>query len=205
MPLFARDTAKLLQALGVAPTHIVGISMGGMIAFQLAVSHPELVKSLVIVNSGPEYIVHTLKQRIQVWQRFLIVKLLGMRKIGKVLSPRLFPKSEQEALRRVFIERWAENDALAYQETMRAIIGWSVVDRIAGINCPTLGVGSEFDYTPVAEKQAYVERMTRAKLLVIEDSRHALPMEKPEEFNAAVVGYLESMGIAQSQTPLIPL
>ncbi len=205
MPLFARDTAKLLQALGAAPAHIVGISMGGMIAFQLAVSHPGLVKSLVIVNSGPEYIVQTLKQRLQVWQRFLIVKLLGMRKIGKVLSQRLFPGAEQEALRRVFIERWAENDALAYQETMRAIIGWSVVDRIAGINCPTLVLGSEFDYTPVAEKQAYVERMTRAKLVVIEDSRHALPLEKPEQFNAAVEAFLESMRIAQSQTPLIPL
>jgi pimeloyl-ACP methyl ester carboxylesterase len=86
MPLFAMDTAKMLQALGVGPAHIVGISMGGMIAFQLAVSYPELVRSLVIVNSSPEFTVRTLKQRVQVWQRFLIVRLLGMRKMGKVLS-----------------------------------------------------------------------------------------------------------------------
>jgi len=194
MALFAMDAAKLLQALGAAPAHVVGISMGGMIAFQLAVSHPELVKSLVIVNSSPEYIVQTLKQRIQVWQRFLIVKLLGMRKMGEVLSQRLFPETEQEALRTVFVERWAENDASAYREAMRAIIGWSVATRIAGINCPTLVLGSEFDYTPVAEKQAYVERMTSAKLLVIEDSRHALPLEKPEQFNAAVEEFLEFQG-----------
>ena len=73
---------------------------------------------------------------------------------------------------------------------MRAIIGWSVADHIEGIDCPTLVIGSEMDYTSVAVKKAYVERMARAKLVVVEDSRHALPLEKPEEFNAAVEEFL---------------
>jgi pimeloyl-ACP methyl ester carboxylesterase len=51
-------------------------------------------------------------------------------------------------------------------------------------------IGSDGDYTSIAEKKAYVERIARAKLIVIEDSRHALPLEKPEEFNAAVEGFL---------------
>ncbi len=190
MQLLAMDAKKLLQALGICPAHIVGISMGGMIAFQLAVLQPGVARSLVIVNSSPEYIVQTLKQRMQVWQRFLIVRLLGMRKMGKVLSQRLFPKAEQEALRTVFVERWAENDAPAYREAMKAIIGWSVADQIEGIDCPTLVIGSEQDYTPIAEKKGYVERMPKAKLVMIEDSRHALPLEKPEEFNAVVEDFL---------------
>ena len=194
MPLLAMDAKKLLQALGVCPAHIVGISMGGMIAFQLAVNHPELVKSLVIVNSSPDYIVQTLKQRIQVWQRFLIVKLLGMRKMGKVLSQRLFPGADQETPRKVFVERWAENDAAAYLEAMKAIIGWSVVDHIEGIKCQTLVIGSEWDYTSVAVKKAYVERMAKAKLLIVADSRHALPLEKPDVFNAAVEEFLMGLG-----------
>ena len=69
---------------------------------------------------------------------------------------------------------------------MKAIIGWSVADRIEAIGCPTLVIGSEQDYTSVADKKAYVERMPKAKLLVIEDSRHALPLEKPDVFNAAL-------------------
>ena len=186
IPLFATDTSKMLKALGVGPAHVVGISMGGMIAFQLAVSQPEMVKSLVIVNSGPEFIVRTFKERMQVWQRFFIVRLLGMRKMGEVLSNRLFPKAEHEELRAVFVGRWAENDARAYREAMRAIIGWSVADQIKDIRCSTLVIAAEGDYTPVAAKKAYVERMARAELVVIEDARHALPAEKPEEFNAAV-------------------
>ena len=63
MSLFAKDTAELIRSLGVGSVHVVGISLGGMIAFQLAVDHPELVKSMVIVNSGPELVVRTLKER----------------------------------------------------------------------------------------------------------------------------------------------
>lgn len=190
IPLFATDTAKMLKALEVGPAHVVGISMGGMIAFQLAVSQPMMVRSLVIVNSSPEFMVRTFKERMQVWQRFLIVRLLGMRKMGEVLSKRLFPKAEHEDLRTMFVERWAENDARAYRDAMRAIVGWSVADKIEDIPCSTLVIASEEDYTPVAVKKAYVQRMARAELVVIEDARHALPVEKPEEFNAAVEAFL---------------
>jgi pimeloyl-ACP methyl ester carboxylesterase len=191
IPLFAEDTANLLKTLEVSPAHVVGISMGGMIAFQLAVSTPEVVRSLVIVNSAPAFAVRTLKERMQVWQRFLIVRLLGMRKMGEVLSERLFPEAEHEELRRVFVERWAENDGRAYREAMRAIVGWSVVDQLEDISCRTLVIAADGDYTPVDEKKEYVERMAQAELVVIEDARHAVPVERPRKFNAALEAFFE--------------
>lgn len=192
MSLFASDAAELIKSLGGAPVHVVGISLGGMVAFQFAVNHPELVKSLTIVNSGPEVVVRTLKDRWQVFLRFAIVRLLGMRKMGEVLSKRLFPKPEQTNLRDTFVERWAENDTRAYLDTLRAIVGWSVADRIGEIAAPTLVVAADGDYTPVSAKQEYVSKMMNAKLVVIQDSRHAVPVEKPEEFNKIVIGFLEN-------------
>ncbi|HSF81066.1 MAG TPA: alpha/beta hydrolase, partial [Anaerolineales bacterium] len=110
VPLFAADAASLIKALKIEPVHVVGISMGGMIAFQLAVSAPELLRSLIIVNSAPELVVKTLAERIQLLQRLLIVRLFGMRQMGQVLSRRLLPKEEHAPLRRLFVQRWAEND-----------------------------------------------------------------------------------------------
>jgi pimeloyl-ACP methyl ester carboxylesterase len=190
IPLFAADTTELITALGFAPAHIVGISLGGMIALQLAASAPDLVRSLVIVNSGPEFIVRTFKERLQVFQRLLIVRLLGMRKMGEVLSKRLLPKPEQEELRRTFVERWAENDVRAYTDAMRAIVGWSVTEHLGSIRCPTLVIAADEDYTPVALKEAYVSKMPRAKLVVIHDSRHATPVDQPEQFNQALMAFL---------------
>jgi len=190
MPQFAADTAGLIQALGIAPGHVVGISLGGMIALQLAVDRPELVKSLVVVNSGPEFIVRTFKERLAVLQRFLVVRLVGMRKMGEILARRLFPKPEQEALRAMLAERWAANDPRAYRDAMRAIVGWSVADRLGEIDIPTLVVAADEDYTPVWAKEAYVAKMPRAELAVIRDARHAVPVERPDEFNAVVAAFL---------------
>jgi len=50
---FAADVHALLHHLGAAPAHVVGLSLGGMVAFQLVVDFPDDVASLAIVNSGP--------------------------------------------------------------------------------------------------------------------------------------------------------
>jgi pimeloyl-ACP methyl ester carboxylesterase len=192
IPLFSRDLIALLTALQIGPVHVVGISMGGMIGLQLAVDAPELVKSLVVVNSGPEMVVRTLKERIQIWQRFLIVRLLGMRKMGAVLSGRLFPKPEQGELRKVFVERWAENDPRAYRDAMSALVGWSVSEQLEKIACPVLVVAADEDYTPVEAKASYIKRLQHGELVVIADSRHATPVEQPDEFNKVVMAFLQS-------------
>jgi len=190
VPLFAQDTAALIRALEAAPAHVVGISMGGMIALQLAVDEPALVRSLVVVNSGPELVVRTFRERLMILQRFLIVRLLGMRKMGEVLSQRLFPRPDQAPLRQMFVERWAENDPRAYREAMRALVGWSVADRLGDIRCPTLVIASDQDYTPVSAKEAYVARMPNARLVVISDAHHAVTVERPDEFNQVLLDFL---------------
>jgi pimeloyl-ACP methyl ester carboxylesterase len=188
--LFAEDTAALIRALGLGPVHVVGISMGGMIAFQLAVTAPELVRSLTIVNSGPAMLVRTLAQRMMIWTRIAIVRFRGMRKMGEVLAGRLLPKPEHAALRAQFIERWAANDATAYLSALQGLINWDVTAALERIDCPVLVVGADQDYTPSAFKEAYTARIRGAKLVIIEDSRHMLPVERAEPFNAALLAFL---------------
>ena len=192
--LVARDLASLLRALQVGPTHVVGISLGGMVAFQLAVDAPELVESLVIVNSGPAVPAATFKQRLPLYIRLLYARILGLRSMAEMIAKRLFPKPEQLALQRGFVERLAANDKHCYLASLRAIFaGWSVAGRLREIRCPVLVLCSEHDYTPVALKQAYAERLANAKLVVVPDSRHALPIEKPREFNDAVAAFLNGL------------
>lgn len=194
LPMFAADAAGLLQSLNIKSAHVVGLSLGGGVAFQLAIDYPELVRTMVIVNSAPELVVRTLQDRIAIWQRFAIVRLLGMRKMGQVLSRRLFPKDEQMSLRTTFVERWAENDPRAYQEAMRAMVGWSVTDKLGSIKCPTLVISADQDYTPVAVKERYTKLMPNAELVIISDAHHATPVEQPEKFNAALMEFLVKHG-----------
>jgi len=198
---FAEDAAALIEHLEPGPVNVLGISMGGMIAFQLAVDFPQLVRSLVIVNSGPEMVLRTWKQRVAIYQRFFIVRLLGMRKMGQVLASKLLPRPEHEAARVTFIQRWARNEPGAYLRALRALIGWSVADRLTAIACPTLIVSADQDYSPVAYKEYYTRLIPGAKLAVVADSRHMLPVERPEEFNRVVVEFLET-GVKAEASPV---
>ncbi|MEO8677588.1 MAG: alpha/beta fold hydrolase [Vicinamibacterales bacterium] len=188
--LFADDTAALIRALGLAPVHVVGISMGGMIAFQLAVDAPGLVRTLVIVNSGPEMQIRTVAQRLMIWSRITTVRLFGMRKMGEVLATRLLPKPEHAGLRTTFVERWAANEPRAYLSSLRALVNWSVLEHLPSISHPVLVMAADQDYTPVALKQAYTAQLPHGELVVIEDARHFMPIERPHEFNEAVLAFL---------------
>jgi len=192
IPQFADDTAALIRGLGLGPVHAVGISMGGMIAFQLAVSAPDLVRTLVIMNSGPAMIVRTLSQRLMILSRIAIVRLMGMRKMGEVLAGRLLPAPEHAPLRATFIERWAANDPRAYLSALKALVNWSVMDHLAAIACPVLVLTADADYTPVAVKQAYAAQLPRAELVVIADARHFMTLERPAAVNQALAAFLEA-------------
>jgi len=109
-----------MRILNIVPAHVVGFSMGGMIAFQLALTESDLFRSLII-NSGPELVFRTLKEKIPFFMRRVIVRLFGMRKMGNILANTLFPKLEHKTLRDRLIQRWSENDKQAYIASIKPV------------------------------------------------------------------------------------
>ena len=190
IPLFGEDIAELMKLLDINQVNILGISLGGSIAFQFAVDYPEMVKSLVIVNTGVEFKLDSFKARYNFFMRKLIVSLVGMKKMGEVLAPKLFIKPEQEDLRQKLIERWAENDKKAYLNALKSLKDWTVKDHIHTIKCPVLVISSDEDYTPVSVKEEYTALIPNGDVKVIHDARHAVTMEKPSEFNKIVMDFL---------------
>jgi pimeloyl-ACP methyl ester carboxylesterase len=190
---FAEDVAALIEHLKLESVHIVGISMGGMIGFQLGVDRPELLRSLTIVNSGPEVKAKSFNDCVQIAKRWSFSRLLSLETIAKGLGKLLFPKPEQVELRLKIERRWPRNDKRAYLSSLDAIIGWGVRDRLSTITCPVLVISGDRDYTSVASKEAYVAELSDARLVVIEDSRHATPMDQPAAFNAQLLSFLSSI------------
>jgi 3-oxoadipate enol-lactonase len=190
MAMFAADLSGLLGALQVGAAHVVGISLGGAVAFQFALDCPDRVKTLTIVNAGPSLGGTPQQAEAEIARRVGIVRQLGMRAMGEALSPNLFPKPEQAALRKQFNESWAENDPPAYIAATQSMLGWDVTERLSAISCPVLVVASDQDYTPVAAKEAYIARLPHARLAVIPDAHHAVSVERPEAFNQVLAQFL---------------
>jgi 3-oxoadipate enol-lactonase len=188
---FAADAADLLDALGIGAANVVGWSLGGMVAFQLAVNRPDLVRRLVVVNTSPEFHLRTYAERLWLLQRQTTVRMLGMRYFAETLAKQLFPKPSQKLQRQQMIERFSENDPQAYLEALGAGTGgWSVTEHLQEIRCPTLFITGSKDYTSPEHKAKYVAEMPDAQLVVIRDSGHATPAEKPTAFNKALRAFL---------------
>ncbi len=191
--LFADDTALLITKVIGKPAHIIGTSLGGMTAFQLAVDKPDLVKSLIIINSGPEVLLKTFKDKLNYCFRRIVIRLFGLRKMGTILAEKLFPHENQEDIRRNFLANWAQNNMHSYKSSIKAIVGWSVRNRINEISAPALIISGDQDYTPIDTKREYANEMQNAKLVVIENSGHGTPLDQPEALNNEIENFINTL------------
>jgi pimeloyl-ACP methyl ester carboxylesterase len=191
---FTSDAIAVLRAAGVGRAHIVGLSMGGMIALQLAVDAPAMVRSLVLVNTGPEVKAENTAERLALWQRRFLTRFMSMEKFADILAGRLFPDPGQDAMRAEFHRRWAANDPAAYRQSYLALLRWSVADRIHAIREPALVVHAEFDYTTLERKARWARKLPHARMATIAGGRHAVSMDKAEDFNRLVLGFLGDIG-----------
>lgn len=183
---FARAIAGALRQLGLAPAHVVGLSMGGMTSLQLAADAPDVLRSLTVVNAGASLIARTFKERLILGVRALVTKTMGPRGVAKLVAPRLFPRPEQQSLRDTFIAQMADNEPRAYAAASRALMGWTVEDRMSSLRLPVLFIAADQDYTPVAMKQTLAARIPGAQVVVIPNSHHAVPVECPDAFNTVL-------------------
>lgn len=188
--LFSEDIASCIRELKLGPLHVVGHSLGGMIAFQLALDHPSIVKTLTIINSAPQVAFASLKIRLYFSLRTLNVKWFGMKKLSVSLAKTVFPKPEQTALRQIYTERLLQNVPQAYLNSLQAFQNWDVISRLKELVCPTLIISGDRDYTPVAYKQYYAQFIKNVDVVVIEDSGHLTIMDQANECNQAIIHFL---------------
>lgn len=188
----AREVVAVLDKLGLTQAHVVGFSMGGMTAFQLASDQPQRLLSLTIVNSAPAMNIDNWRQKLQFWQRRWLVRLLGMPIVARAIGKRLFPLNEQAHLYQRFVNALQKLPRYAYLQALRSLEGWTVEAQLSRLTMPALVISGDDDYTPVALKRGYSQSMPNAKLVVIKNSRHATPIDQPLAFNLALEGFLSA-------------
>lgn len=190
---FAADLAALLATLRAPPVHAVGISLGAGVALQLALDAPAAVRSLTVVNGGPDGFTRSLAHRRLVWTRVALTRLFGPGLLGRLIAAQILPGPALAAQRATMTARWADNDPASYNASLRALVGWSVRARLGELRCPCLVIAAEHDHTPVAYKEGYVRLIAGARLAVIPDSRHFTTADQPEAFGRVLAGFLADL------------
>ena len=188
------DMACLLDTLGVKRTHIVGLSMGGCVAQQLALDDPARVRSLTLVNTFARFDMGAPSNAIPLGIRMGVLGVLGLPAQARFVAARMFPKPEQAELRTLAAERIASNDMATYIRLLLAISAFDVTRRLNEITCPTLVIAGNRDTTvPLRAKKFLAKHIPEAHFELVADSGHATPIDQPDVFNGLVMGFVQSV------------
>lgn len=188
----AEDMKLLLEELNIRKCIVVGFSMGGAIAFEMAVKYPALISKMVIINTAPDFDKLGELGEQMVRERTKSLQNTGMIPLARQISEGMFPAEDQKELRNGFFQRAKKNPVDAYYNSFITLMSWGIGDKLREINIPALVVASDMDYTPISLKENYIEKMPNAKLEVIRNSRHGVTMDQPEQFNAALLKFFRS-------------
>jgi 3-oxoadipate enol-lactonase len=190
----ADDLHGLLQALGIAHTHFVGLSMGGLIGMTMALRFPRAVQSLVLADTtacyGPK-VTPMWDERIRVAEGQGIEPLLD-RTMEAWFTP-TFRVEHPEVIDRVRA-MLGPTDVGGYVGAIRAIGYVDLREAIGAIRCPTLIlVGEEDRGTDITMATAMHERIAGSQLTVLPNAAHCSCVEAADAFTRAVLEFLQKV------------
>ena len=198
IPLMADDAAALLDALGVDRAHVYGVSMGGMIAQELALRHPRRLRSLILGATwpgGPDAVPPEMETlRLLVDWGAAAGRVASPAFLDVLYSPGYLAEHGSELLEG--FGRYADYPQTApeaYVAQLGAAARHDTYDRLPDIAAPTLVIhGTADPLVPAANGRILAERIPRAGLVLLEGARHGYLQEKQAEADAAVLSFLRA-------------
>ena len=195
----AGEVVSLLDHLGVKKAHVLGSSLGGFVAQELALIRPDLVDRLVLVctsygGPGPESISPRALSDMLGWGSFSAEE--AVRRGLETATSEAYRAEHQDEFEQLVDWRIADSPSdAAYYEQARAGAGFDLSRDVGHITSPTLVIhGAEDRYVPVANAAALAEAIPGARLRVLDDAGHLVFIERFADVNREVVTFLKPRG-----------
>jgi 3-oxoadipate enol-lactonase len=197
----ADDASNLLAGLGIARAKVYGVSMGGMIAQDLVLRHPEQVDKVVLGCTwagGPAAVVAPTEVHEQLREAFVTMPGNPEQALDK-LMPLLFPPEficthpELKSMILAGFKMAPPTPPESIERTRAAIEGFDAYDRIAQIKCPVLIVHGDKDVlVPPQNASLLKSRIPQAELFIIPGAGHSYAAVDPVGIHQKIVEWLKS-------------
>jgi pimeloyl-ACP methyl ester carboxylesterase len=197
MSTIADDAALLIRALKAAPCHFAGLSMGGFAGMRVAAHHPELIRTLTLMNTTAMR--EKLANRVRYNLLAQMVKIVGPAPFAPIAVKELFGRTTRmSAERRPMLEQWAgklrarpKNIAPSLQAVMNR--RQFRAEEIAAIRCPTLVITGEDDTAqPPHNSASLIAGIHGARHVNIPGAGHSSCLETPDAVTTAMRELLQA-------------
>jgi 3-oxoadipate enol-lactonase len=191
----ARDTVGLMDAVGIEKAHVLGLSMGGMIAQEIAISFPDRVDKLILVVThcgGSKHV----KATPEVQRLFSDLIELGTNEARTAAGACLFTRESLEK-RPEIVQRYAEVSAKfpvppeILKKQWQAVGQFDAWSRLPRIAAQTLVMAGDQDaLIPPENSRILAERISQSQLAIIKGGGHQVLIEQPEACHQAILKFL---------------
>jgi len=184
--VMASDAAAVLDAAGIESAHVFGVSMGGMIAQELALRYPARVRSLILgctAAGGPTAI----RAEPEAIQMLMSREKMSPEQAAEAAVPFIYdPATPRERIDEdLAIRRPWFQSAEGYAAQLQGILAWEAYSRLGQIVAPTLVIHGESDrLIPPGNANLIAERIPGAKLVRIPCASHLFFSDQPDVPNA---------------------
>ncbi len=194
---YADHVAGFMKQIKLSHTIIAGHSMGGLVVQQLALKRPELFEKLIIVDSTANFPDPTsnlnqsatmeslrnayTKESAEVLAKAIMSRLFSKKTLEKGLSPIL-----------KYLPTESVYDTSIWLRDFEAGRGVDLRGKVKDINIPTLIIAGADSMLPNSMSQFLHENIKGSMLEIIPDAGHMIMLEKPDEFNQAILSFIET-------------
>jgi len=197
MGTLTADATALIEALGLGRVHFCGLSMGGFIAMRLGINRPDLVRSLLLLETSAD--AEPPGNRPKYRALNLIARLFGFGLVADSLMKILYGQTVlKDPTRAADRAAWRRQLMSNRRSIWRAVNG--VIERpgiygeLGKIGAPTLVMVGEEDVATVpAKAQRIADAIKGAKLVRIPQAGHSATVEQPAAVNAAIIAFLDGI------------
>jgi pimeloyl-ACP methyl ester carboxylesterase len=200
VPMMADDAAALLRALEVQAAHVAGFSGGSLIAQELALRHPELVRSLVLISTWARPDAY-FRAMTRFWHWLVEVAPSERAMLEAFFLWIYTPRAHADGTVGKIIEEALAfphpQSAEAFQRQLEPFMTHETLDRLSGIVAPTLVLAGELDIaTPPRLGRMVAEGIPGARFEVLPGAAHQPFQETPDDFNARIDAFWRAIDAA---------
>ena len=194
----AVDVSALIKELKCEPCHFVGFSMGGIVAMRIAYRYPELLKSLLLIDtsSEPDPDTGQFRNKMMLW----VAKNIGLKPVAnKVISmlfgPAFLKDPERKELRSSWKKHFLSNSRTGIVHAVQGVFARTgITDILPKIEVPTLILwGDQDDLTDREKAEIMNKNIKNSELRIIPRAGHMSPVEEPEKVNDLIIEFLNKL------------
>jgi pimeloyl-ACP methyl ester carboxylesterase len=195
--LFADDTAGLMEALGIESANVLGVSMGGYIAQELAINYPEKVRSLVLgcTSCGGKRAVRMSEEKMKKFtaNEGLTPEEILRKDIDIIFSDRFIAENPDKIKKYMEISLRYYQPPEAFLRQFAACLKHDTAERLSTIKVPVLiATGDDDPLVPPQNSFLLKELLPAAELSIFPNLRHGFFMEEPVKFNHKIIEFFKS-------------